>query len=65
MRKTDIPKLADNDLITEYVSAYASLLMNTNMNMGVKQLEKQCSNLEEELLKRGLLTEENIKRLNM
>jgi len=35
------------------------------MNMGIKQLEKQCANLEEELLKRGLLTEENIKRLNM
>lgn len=65
MRKTDIPKLADNDLITEYVRVYASLLMNTNMNMGVKQLEKQCANLEDELLKRGLLTEENIKRLNM
>jgi len=65
MKKTDIPKLADNDLITEYVSAYASLLININMNMGIKQLEKQCANLEEELLKRGLLTEENIKRLNM
>jgi hypothetical protein len=64
MRKNEIPKAKDNDLITEYINAYATLLLNYNANLGTKQLEQMCKNLEAELLKREILTEENIARLN-
>jgi hypothetical protein len=64
MNKKDIPKLKDNDLIEEYVSAYSSLLLNYNLNRGTKQYEGQCNAMEKELLKRGILTEDNIRRLN-
>ncbi len=65
MNKKDVPKLKDNDLIEEYVSAYSSLLLNFNLSRGTKQYEGQCRAIEKELLKRGILTEENIRHLNM
>ena len=65
MRKNEIPKAKDNDLITEYVSSYATLLLNYNLSRGVIQAEKHCKDLEAELLKRGILTEENIQTLNV
>lgn len=63
MRKNEIPKAKDNELITEYISKYASLLLNYNSKMGIKVLEKQCENLEAELLKREILTKEDIEKL--
>ena len=64
MKKSEIAKAKDNDLITEYVSSYASLSTNYNLKLGTKRLEQQCIALETELLKRGILTIENIERLN-
>lgn len=64
MRKNQIPKSKDNELIFEYVNSYAKLLLNYNQNKGIKQLEKHCADLEKELLNRRLLTEEQIKELN-
>lgn len=64
MRKNEIPKAKDNDIITEYVLKYSFLTVNFNAGLGTKQLEKQCENLEAELLKRGILTEENLHRLH-
>ena len=64
MTKAEILKAKDNDLITEYISSYASLLVNYNLKLGTKRLEQHCSALETELLKRGILTEDNIKTLN-
>ena len=65
MRKNEIPKAKDNDLIAEYVSSYATLLLNFNLSRGIIQAEKHCKDLEAELLKRGILTEENIRSLNV
>ena len=63
MRKNEIAKAKDNDLITEYAVSYATMLLNYNLGRGMKQIESHCRDLEEELFKRGLLTEENLKRL--
>ena len=65
MKKTEIPKARDNDLIEDYVSSYATLLLNYNASRGIIQVEKHCKDLETELLKRGILTEENIKALSI
>lgn len=64
MRKSEIKKAADNELIVDYVSSYSSLILNYNLGRGIKQHEKHCHDLEQELLSRGLLTEEDIKHLN-
>lgn len=64
MTKAEIPKAKDNELITEYVSSYALLLVKFNLDRGTAKAEKHCKDLEKELLKRGILTEENIRTLN-
>ena len=65
MRKTEIKTAKDNELIAEYVHSYAMLIVKYNLNRGTKQLEKHCHDLETELLKRGLLTEDDIEKLEM
>lgn len=63
MRVSDIPKMNDNDLITELVIQYSLLCLNYNLHRSTKQLETQCDKLQDELVKRGLLTETNLNRL--
>ena len=63
-RKREIPKAKDNELVADYVNSYALLFYNYNTNGGIKQLQAHCNDLEKELLKRGLLTEEQVKFFN-
>lgn len=63
MRSSDIPKISNGDLITEYVFAFSDLVFNMNRGRGTKVLTAQCTKIEDELLKRGLISEENLKRL--
>lgn len=65
MRKSEIAKAKDNELIVDYVKSYSSLCLNINLKLGEKQLSKHCADLEKELLKRGILTENDIRILNM
>ena len=64
MKKNEIEKAKDNELITEYVKSYSNLCLKYNLNRITKQAEAHCKDLERELVKRGLLTEEDIKYLN-
>ena len=63
MRKADIPKAADNELIFEFVNSYAQLSINLNIGGGTKQLSALCAELGNELVKRQLMTQEQIDRL--
>ena len=64
MTKAEIKKAQNHELIVDYVRSYSSLMYNYNCGGGVKMLEKHCNDLEMELLKRGLLTEAEVKYLN-
>lgn len=65
MKKAEIKKSKDNELIAEYVISYSSLCVNFNLQRGTKSLSKHCADLEKELIARGLLTADDVKRLNM
>ena len=65
MKKNEIAKAKDSELIVEYVKSYSSLCLNENLQLGTKQLSKHCVDLETELLRRGILSENDIKILNM
>lgn len=65
MKKTEIAKAKNNELVYEYVNSYALLCLNSTSGRGVKQLSKHCEDLEKELIKRELLTEEDVRLLNM
>jgi hypothetical protein len=64
MKKNEIAKAKDSELVYEYVQKYSSLCLNYNLGRATKQLQIHCNNLEEELVKRGLLTEEDVAKLN-
>ena len=65
MRKNEISKADNSELIVDYVISFSSLISNYNTNRGIKQLEAHCTDLEKEIVKRGILTEEQIKRINL
>lgn len=65
MKKTEIPKLKDNELIRSYVQTYGFLMRNMNIGRGEKRLSDQCKALEGELIKRNLLTEEDVRMLDL
>lgn len=65
IKKSEMKKAKDNDLIEDYVDSYAWWLVACNTGRGTTQKEKHCRDLEDELLKRGILTEENVERLRI
>lgn len=65
MKKSEIENLPDNKLIVEYVRHSNELTSNYVLNRGVKRLQVICTNMENELVKRGILNDEDIKRLYM
>ena len=65
MTKPEIKKAEVNKLIVDYVRSYAGLCVNYNTGGGVKRYAQHCNDLEAEFVKRGLLTEDDVKFLNM
>lgn len=63
MTKQAMKKAKDNELMFDYIQSYSILMLNLNSDRGTRQIEKHCNDLEEEIVKRGLLTEEQVKRL--
>jgi len=64
MTKQEIKKSTNNELIRESIRTYGFLLQNSILRRGTKQLEKHWSDCCDELVKRELLTEEDVKHLN-
>lgn len=65
MRRAEMKKAKSNELILDYIESYALLSLNYNGNRGTQKIEKHCRDLEAELLRRDILTEDDIKKLNM
>lgn len=63
MTKAEIKKAKDNELIVDYVLTFSTLCLNINHGGGTKRYSQHCQDLETELLSRGILTEEDIKKL--
>lgn len=60
MRKREIKKAKDNEIIVDYISSNISWHLNYNSGKSVDQLGKHCHDLEEEIIKRGILTSDDI-----
>lgn len=65
MTKKELKYLENNKLITETIYTYAWLLQNDALGRGTKQLEKHFADCCEEMLKREIITQEDVDRLNM
>ena len=65
MTKQEVKKSSDNELITEAIWTYGRLLQNFIARRGTAQLEKHWNDCAGELVKRNLITENDVKWLNM
>ena len=64
MTKREIKFAEHHELIVDLVRSYAGLCVNYNTGGGTKRYAQHCEDLQAELLKRGLLTEAEVKFLN-
>lgn len=64
MNKQEVKKAEDHALITETIRTYAFLLQNWCLQRGTKQLEKHFQDCGNELVKRGIITQEDLNHLN-
>lgn len=65
LSKKEIKEISDAKLVYETINTYGLFLLQYNCsNRGTKGLEKYCRELQNELVIRNLLTEEDNNRLN-
>ena len=64
MTKLEIKKANDSELIYDYILTYSTLVCNINLQMGTKRYQKHLEDLNAEMLKREILTPEQIANLN-
>lgn len=64
MTKKELKTATNNKLIIDLASTYANLITNFNLGRGTVQHEKHLKDLQEEMLKRELLTQEDVDYLN-
>ena len=65
MKKSEIPTAANNELIADYIHCYARACLNYNFNLPTESLNKHLDDLDVEMLKRGLLTTEQVHALKL
>lgn len=64
MTKKEMEKANDSEIILDYIRSYANLAVNQNLGCGIDRLSNHLVDLDEQMLKRGILSEDQIRRLN-
>jgi len=64
MTKQEMKKAADNEIIMEFVSYREMFVLAVNTSGKIKAVSKHLEALDDEMLRRGLLTQAQIDRLN-
>lgn len=64
MTKKELKAAPDSEIIMDYISTYSRAVLNENLQQPTKALNRHLADLDAEMLKRGLLTQEQIDRLN-
>lgn len=64
IRKNEIAKAKNSELVAEFARSYSAWCTNYMLNRGTKQVQAHCNDVAKELVKRGLLTEEDVKKFN-
>ena len=64
MTKYEMKDARDSEIIVDYIKSYSLFCTNDCLNRGTKAVSKHLQDLDAEMLKRGLLTQEQIDFLN-
>lgn len=65
MNKKEIKTVPNNELLIEYIKTYSLYDVNTVLRRGTTNAYKHLQDLEEELIKRNIFTQEDIRQLNL
>ena len=63
VRKVNIKTAQDSELIIDYIKTYSSLCLNQNIGGGTKMYARHIDDLNVEMLRRGIFTEEQLKSI--
>ena len=63
MRKSELKTAPDSEIILDLVQSYATACLNYNLDRGTKAIEKHLEDLRDEVLRRGMLTPEQVNKL--
>ena len=55
----------DSQIIVDYIESFAEFVCNMNLGRGTERLWKHLRDLDEQMLKRGILTQKQIDHLNV
>ena len=64
MTKKELKTAKDNEVIFDYINTFATWYYNYNCGGGIKRTGEHLRDLDDEMLKRGLLTKEQVDMLN-
>lgn len=64
VKKSEMKTAPNNKLIVDLVETYADFYWNYNCGASTIRIEKHWNDLDEELVKRGLLTKDDVKRMH-
>lgn len=64
MTKQEMKTATDGEIIVDYVKTYSIYRLNLNLGGGTKQAAKHLETLDAEILKRGILSQDQIDYLN-
>lgn len=63
MTRQDIKKATESELITEYIHTFGWWVSNMNTGRGTDRLGKHIADMNAELIRRGILNEQQIEFL--
>lgn len=64
MNRKELKTASDSDVIMDYIESYAYFTVNLNTHGGTKAIGRHLKDLDDEMLRRGILTQKQIDRLN-
>lgn len=64
MTKQEIKKASNSELIMDYIRSYSRFTVNLNLGLGLKRLGDHLKDLDKEMIARGILSQDQIDRLN-
>ena len=65
MTKKQLKTATDSEVIVDYIETEATYCLNLNMGGGIDRLYNHLLDLNQEMLKRGILSQKQIDRLMM
>lgn len=65
MDRKSLKKATDSEVVMDYINTYAEFCVNMNLGRGTDRLWKHWLDLDKEIVKRGILAQEQVAKLHL